>query len=93
MRSKRQRYSSEFKAKVAIEALKEQKTLSQIASEFDIHPNQIGDWKKRLHDEAATIFLTQNNHNKKQDKLVERLYQQIGQLQVELDWLKKKSNF
>jgi len=92
LKKNRTRYSKEFKAKVAIEALKEQKTLNEIASQFQIHPNQVTKWKKQLIEESGTIF--EDKRSKKQDEDKpgeERLYQQIGQLQVELDWLKKKS--
>jgi transposase-like protein len=90
---KRKRYNSEFKAKVALEAMKEQRTLSELSSEYSIHSNQIADWKKQLASGAKTVF----EHSKKiqqseqkEDKEKEVLYAQIGKLQVELDWLKKK---
>jgi transposase-like protein len=92
MKKNRTRYSQEFKAKVAIEALKEQKTLNEIAGLFQIHPNQVTKWKSQLIEESGKIF--EDKRTKKQDDskpTEERLYQQIGQLQVELDWLKKKS--
>ena len=91
MRKKRTRYSETFKSKVAIEALREQKTISEIAGQFQIHPNQVAKWKKQLLDGSPTIF-EGGRKTKKEDKPSEDiLYQQIGQLQVELDWLKKKS--
>lgn len=87
----RKRYSSEFKAKVALEAAKEQKTLTELSNQFQLHPNQISQWKKQLLDEAQSIFaIKSNNSQRKQEKLEAQLYQQIGQLAVELDWLKKK---
>ena len=87
----RQRYSAEFKARVALAAVKEQKTLSELAHEFQIHPNQISQWKKQLLDEANTIFASKSFHSqKRQQQLEAQLYQQIGQMKVELDWLKKK---
>jgi len=91
MKKSRKRYSSEFKAKVALEALKEQKTLNELAQQFQIHQNQISQWKKQLLDNAERVFL--NNSTKSQrehDQLESQLYQQIGKLTVELDWLKKK---
>lgn len=88
---KRKRYSAEFKAKVALEAIKEQKTLSELSNQFQIHPNQISQWKKQLLGEAKEIFSrTAKNNQKHQQELEAQLYQQIGQLKVELDWLKKK---
>jgi transposase len=91
MQKKRIRHSQEFKAKVAIEALKELKTINEIASQYQIHPNQVTKWKSQLVEEADKIF--EDKRTKKQDDKPgeDKLYQQIGQLQVELDWLKKKS--
>jgi transposase-like protein len=91
MTKTRKRYSSEFKAKVALEAAKEQKTLTELSNQFQLHPNQISQWKKQLLDEAQSIFsMRSNNCQRKQQQLESQLYQQIGQLTVELDWLKKK---
>lgn len=87
---KRKRYAPSFKAQVGLEALKEQKTLAQLASEFGVHVNQIAEWKKQLQQEADSIFekKTEKKADNSEDK--ERLYAKIGQLQTELDWLKKK---
>jgi len=91
MQKKRTRYSEDFKAKVAIETLKEQKTINEIAGEYQIHPHQVSAWKKQLLDGVSKVF-EDGRVKKKDDKPSEEiLYQQIGQLQVELDWLKKKS--
>jgi transposase-like protein len=91
MTKTRKRYGSEFKAKVALEAIKEQKTLTELSNQFQLHPNQISQWKKQLLDGAQSIFsIRSNNSQRKQQKLEAQLYQQIGQLTVELDWLKKK---
>jgi transposase len=91
MQKKRTRHSQEFKAKVALEALKEQKTINEIASQYQIHPNQVTRWKNELIEGAGKVF--EDKRTKKQDDKPgeDKLYQQIGQLQVELDWLKKKS--
>jgi transposase-like protein len=90
----RKRYRGEFKAKVALEALKEQKTLNELASDFGVHPNQIGQWKKQLLDGSKVVFSSGSARDKKkQESLEEELYKQIGKLKVELDWLKKKFNF
>jgi putative transposase len=87
----RKRYSSEFKAKVALEAIKDQKTLTELSNQFQLHPNQITRWKKQLLDEAQKIFsINPNNSRRKQQELETQLYQQIGELAVELNWLKKK---
>jgi transposase-like protein len=91
MTKTRKRYSSEFKAKVALEAIKDQKTLTELSNQFQLHPNQITRWKKQLLDEAQTIFsIKPNNSQQQQQQLESQLYQQIGQLTVELNWLKKK---
>lgn len=91
MTKTRKRYSSEFKAKVALEAIKDQKTLTELSNQFQLHPNQIIRWKKQLLDEAHNIFLIKpNNSQHQQQELEAQLYQQIGQLAVELNWLKKK---
>ena len=89
--NKRKRYSADFKAKVALDALKEQKTLSELASQYQIHSVQISTWKKQLLDGSALIFKNSTNNNqKKQQNLEAHLYQEIGRLKIELDWLKKK---
>ena len=89
--NKRKRYSAEFKAKVAVDALKEQKTLSELANQYQIHSVQISNWKKQLLDGSALIFKNSTNNNqKKQQNLEANLYQEIGRLKIELDWLKKK---
>jgi putative transposase len=88
----RKSYDSRLKVQVALEALKNQRTIAQIASEYGVHPNMVTQWKQRLLNELPDIF--NNKHQKsKQDNetLQAELYRQIGQLKVELDWLKKKS--
>ena len=88
----RKRHSASFKAKVALEAVKEEKTISQLASDYEVHPNQIRQWKKRLLKEASDIFCTRRDKEARNQKELEsELYRQIGQLKVELDWLKKKA--
>ena len=90
MRQRRQ-FSAEFKARVVREALKEQKTLAELAAEHDVHPNQIAQWKKQLLDGLPGLFLRGGEQDRQREEaLKDRLYRQIGQLQVELDWLKKK---
>jgi putative transposase len=90
--SKRKQYDSQFKVKVALEALKNQKTIAQISSEYGIHPNQVGKWKKQLIESLPQVFINRKTEAEKaSEKLIDELYRQIGQLKVELDWLKKKS--
>ena len=92
MRSTRNRYDAIFKAKVALEAIKGERTIAEIASECGVHPNQITKWKKELLEEAPEIFSQGRKQKKrKTEDLESELYKQIGQLKVELDWLKKKS--
>ena len=87
----RRRHSSEVKAKVALEAAKRQKTLSELASEFGVHPVPIAQWKRQLLDGLPRVFEgTTSGHAQEQATLIEHLYQEIGQRKVELDWLQKK---
>ena len=91
MQAKRKRYSAKFKSTVALEALKEQKTMSELSGEYGVHANQISLWKKQLLTEAENVFSNKRNRQEKeQENLETELYRQIGQLKVELDWLKKK---
>jgi len=91
---KHRKFSAEFKTKVAIEAVRGLKTLNEISSEYEIHPNQISKWKKQLLTQAPQIFKDRlGSDSDKEGKKVEKLYQEIGQLQVELNWLKKKTGF
>jgi transposase-like protein len=89
---KRKLYTPEYKAKVALEALRSGKTINQIGQEFEVHPIQVGLWKKALQEQAKTLF-----EGKRGPKPIDaqsepdRLYGEIGRLKMELDWLKKKS--
>jgi putative transposase len=90
----RKNYHPEFKAKVALEAVKGRLTINQIAQEFGVHPNQISLWKKQFLDNLPQIFDNfKPSKSAADEELVNQLYQQIGQMKVELDWLKKKSAF
>lgn len=92
MKTLRSKHSPAFKAKVAIEALKEDKTSAEIASHYQVHPTQIRHWKSTLNQGVVELFTdNRQRQDRDKDKLIEELYQQIGQLKVELDWLKKKS--
>jgi transposase len=88
----RKQYDAAFKAKVALEAVKGEKTIAQIAGEFGIHPNQIQRWRKQLLEMLPDLFSDRRKRvDKDRDELEAELFRQIGQLKVELDWLKKKS--
>lgn len=88
----RKSYDSRLKVQVALEALKNQRTIAQIASEYGIHPNMVTQWKQRLLNELPDIFSNKHQKNKQDNETLQaELYRQIGQLKVELDWLKKKS--
>jgi len=87
---KRKSYSPEFKAKVAIEAIKGEKTISQIASEFDVHPILVSKWKKQFLENSHKVFSSGGNKEKELQKTIDELYKQIGQLKVERDFLSKK---
>jgi len=90
MGNMRRNYDSAFKAKVALEAIKREKTIAQISSEFAVHPNQIRQWRKQLIEELPGIFSDKRQKaDKDREELESELYKQIGQLKVELDWLKK----
>jgi transposase-like protein len=94
MAGQRKRYSASLKAKVALEAIKGQRTVSEIASEYGVHPNLITKWKKQVIEESPGIFSDKKERVDKQSQELEsELYRQIGQLKVELDWLKKKSGY
>ncbi len=92
MAKKRKNYSAKFKTKVALEAVKEQLTLSEIASKYEVHPNLVTQWKKKLLDGTESIFLDKRSKKESNnEELVDDLYRQIGQMKVETDWLKKKT--
>jgi transposase len=86
----RKKHSGAFKAKVALEALKGERTLNELAGHFEVHPTQVVQWKQRLLAGASDLFTGGGERDAAQEAaLRDRLYQEIGQLKVELDWLKK----
>lgn len=92
MKKERKRYDGTLKAKVAVEAIKGQRTINEIASAYGIHPHQVTQWKKQALEQLPEIFSNGRVRTQQADEdLRDRLYQEIGQLKVELDWLKKKS--
>ncbi len=94
MKNKRRNHSAQFKVKVSLAATKGQKTIAELAKEYQVHPTQIVQWKKQLMDSLPEIFsVRRKKEQQEQEVLTNELYQQIGQLKVELDWLKKKSGY
>lgn len=88
----RRKHTPSFKAKVALEAIKEQKTSAELASQYQVHPGQIRNWKATAAKGLIDIFSDKKkSRDQDQEELIQELYRQIGQLKVDLDWLKKKS--
>jgi len=93
MSTKRSSFRPEFKFKVAMEVASGQATLNEIASKYKIHPNQISRWKKHLLDEGASLFTDGRSKRTKETdsaEKIDQLYQEVGRLQVSLNWYKKK---
>jgi len=92
MTQKRKQYNMQFKFKVALDAAKGVKTINQLASDYDLHPNQVSSWKKQLVEAGPTLFNRQIDRRQQQQVAQEaELYEQIGRLKMELEWLKKKA--
>ncbi|MEM6724859.1 MAG: transposase [Bacteroidota bacterium] len=89
MKRKRRKFSSAFKAKVAIEALKERQTLSELAQHFELHPNQISTWKQEFLSKADLVFSSTKPQADEPQIDAEKLYAKIGQLEMEREFLKK----
>lgn len=92
MKRRRRVFGGAFRAKVALAAWKGDKTLSELASQFGVHANQVSAWRKELMDRAAELF--EDRRVRKRDDegaTQEQLYEQIGRLKMEVEWLKKKS--
>lgn len=88
----RSRYDKEFKAKVALEAIKGEKTMQELAITYSVHPNMIALWKRQIVENAAALFEKEgkNKANEEASRQKDELFKQIGQLQVENEYLKKK---
>jgi putative transposase len=87
----RKQYSDQFKFKVALEAIKGLATINEIASQYQVHPNQVRNWKKQLTDDGPMVFDRKSgNHQQTLHAQEAELYEQIGRLKMELEWLKKK---
>ena len=90
MSRKRKQYSSEFKAKVALAALRNEETVAQLAARYEVHPTMIHTWKRNLLDGVASIFDKGQKRNKQAEAKVDELYRHIGKLKVERDFLSRK---
>ena len=89
--SKRKSYNKQFKARIALEALKGDRTIAEIASDHEVHPNQVTQWKKELLEGAPELFERKGKRKKpEKDTEKDELYRQIGKMKIENDWLKKK---
>jgi transposase len=94
MSNKRKQYRPEFKAKVALEAVRGEKTISELASQYEVHPTMINNWKRQLLDEAGRLFekgSEASQTNESQQTQIDELYRQIGKLKVERDFLADRS--
>jgi transposase-like protein len=91
MTKKRRKFSSKFKAKVALDAVRGIKTLAELATEHKIHPNQISTWKKQLLAQAENLFERgKNASGKSEEEIAAPLYEEIGRLKMDIKWLEKK---
>ena len=91
-KQQRKTYTTEFKVKVVLEAFKGQRTINEISSHYGIHPNQVNQWKKQAVESLPDVFSSRRARAAEDEEALKgQLYQQIGQLKVELDWLKKKA--
>ncbi len=86
----RNKYSAKFKAQVAIEAIREERSINEIASEYGIHPDLVRRWKKQFLEDSARIFSRDGDKEKELRKKIDELYRQIGELKVERDFLSRK---
>ena len=92
MSTPRKRHTADFKARVALEAIRGLKTTAQLASEFQVHPVQVSQWKRQVLEHLPQVFSRDPSHEQRSEEaLTAPLFQEIGRLKMELDWLKKKS--
>jgi transposase-like protein len=92
MTTARKRYSAKFKARVALEAIRGEKTLNQLGSQFGVHPVQIAQWRKAALEQLEGIFVDGRTRKARDSEIdTDALYEQIGRLKMELEWLKKKA--
>lgn len=92
MKPRRKTYTGAYKAKIVVEAIKGQQTINQLASKYGVHPNMITEWKKQALSGLPQVLSDRRGRDEKaEEELKAQLYQQIGQLKMELEWLKKKA--
>ena len=92
MENLRRKHTPSFKAKVALEAIREQKTSAELASQYQVHPGQIRNWKATATKGLIDLFTDKRkSHDQDREELIQELYRQLGQLNADLNWLKKKS--
>ena len=87
----RRQFSAKFKFQIALEALKGMQTINEVASQYEVHPTQVKQWKKQLQEKGVEVFGENTVKQQAQTEVEASLYEQIGRLKVELEWLKKKS--
>lgn len=90
MKKAKRKFSTDFKLKVILDSLTERETLSVLSQKYDLHPNQISQWKQDFLDKARQILESKKGKSPKEDQDIDALFAKIGQLQVELDFFKKK---
>ena len=87
----RRQHPPAFKARVALEAIKETKTIAELSSQFSVHPTQIKQWRQVMEQQGSKLYSERDQKRvREKDDLLRRLYEQIGKLQIQVDWLKKK---
>ena len=92
MSKQRRRFSADYKFRVALEAAKGQQTISELAGKHQLHPNQISQWKRQLLEDGVDVFARNGSQvQQEQEKIQSELYELIGRLKMELEWLKKKA--
>jgi putative transposase len=92
MTKQRRQYTDQFKFRVALEALKETKSISEIAGQYEVHPTQVKQWKRQLREGGTDVFRNGSSSQQRQQETLEtELFEQIGRLKMELEWLKKKA--
>ena len=89
----RKRHNDKFKFKAALDAAKGTKTINELAGEYSLHPSQLSQWKRQLLEEGPTVFSTKTTRDQRRQQAEQaELYEQIGRLKMEIEWLKKKAN-